>query len=57
MLLRAEKGGHVFEGNSQLNLARFVAAFILHITIMPEIFTAINLMRFVTNNPKGFYGK
>ena len=38
-------------------MARIVCAFILHITIMPEVYCSINLMRFVRNNPKGFYGK
>ena len=44
-------------GNVEQNLARVICAFILHISVMPEIYCAINLMRFTRNNSEGFYGK
>lgn len=43
-------------GEVNLNLARLICAFILHMSIMPEINCAINLMRFIRNNPQAFYG-
>lgn len=38
-------------------MARVICAFILHIQIIPEILSAINIMKFVRHNETGFYGK
>ena len=56
-LIRDEKGFNILMGNIEINLARVICAFILHIMIMPEINCSINLMRFTRNNTSGFYGK
>ena len=56
-LIRDEKGGNVYTGNVLQNLGRFICAILLHISIMPEIFCAINLLKFVRHNSNGFYGK
>ena len=56
-LIRAEKRFHIFEGSVALNIARVLCSFILHVTIMPEVNCSVKLMKFVINNPTGFYGK
>ena len=38
-------------------MARVVCAFILHIQIIPEINSALKMMKFVRHNETGFYGK
>lgn len=56
-LVAFEKPIEVYQGDVKINLARFVCAIILHIQIIPEVFCALNLMRFVSHNESGFYGK
>ena len=56
-LVAFEKPVRVFQGDTQINMARIICAFILHIQIIPEIYTALNLMKFVRHNSDGFYGK
>ena len=48
--------GGIIVGHSQLNMAKVICAIILHITVVPEIDCALQLMRFTKNNPKGFFG-
>ena len=55
--MATEKPIVVFQGDVKINLARIVCAYILHIQIIPELFSALNLMRFVSHNDNVFYGK
>ena len=44
-------------GSWQINMARVICAFILHLTIMPEIETSLQALRFAYNNDERFYNK
>ena len=45
---------NTFSGSYYLNCSRVVCSFLLHIMIMPEVRTALELMRYAKQNPKGF---
>ena len=54
-----EKDIEIYQGDVRINMARVVCAFILHIQIIPEINSALKMMKFVRHNANGtgFYGK
>ena len=43
-------------GSTAVNCTRLLCAIILHMTIMPEIHCALELMCYCKNHPKVFYG-
>ena len=51
------EGGFLYQGNYQLNITRIICAIILHMSIMPEVRSSIDMMRYVVNNPHKFNGR
>ena len=57
MVLSDKQGfNNVFLGDILLNNTRFICAIILHMSLMPEIRCALELMSFARHNPRAFYG-
>jgi hypothetical protein len=44
-------------GSWKINMARVICAFILHLSIMPEIETSLQALRFAYNNDEKFYNR
>jgi hypothetical protein len=49
-------GDEIYMGGTTLNAARLLCSLLLHLTIVPEIRISLEMMRYVLNNPKNFYG-
>ena len=43
-------------GSTTVNAARILCSLLLHLMIVPEIRIGQDMMRYVLNNPKNFYG-
>lgn len=57
ILVTTDGVGSVFTGDVYLNCARLMCAILLHMSVMPEVRTAVDMMRFALTNPKKFKGK
>ena len=47
---------NTYSGSYNLNCTRTVCSFLLHMMIMPETRTALELMRYAKQNESGFNG-
>jgi len=51
------KSDFLYQGDMSLNLTRLICAIILHISIMPEVRSAVDMMRFLVKSPEKFKNK
>jgi len=56
LVLSDAKGlDNIYNGTWQLNSSRLICAFLLHMSIVPEIKCALDLMKYAKFNKKTFY--
>jgi hypothetical protein len=56
MLIIRESYGlsNVYQGDAYLNATRFICAYLLHYSIIPEVRCAIGLLKYIKNNRSKF---